>query len=236
MRNKSIILITLVIVVGLTSGCVDISFKTREGTPIELEKPAVVNSPTTTSAPSMAETSTPTQHIPPTNTILPGPSLTSTGMLPLPTETPATIPTEDSAPAVSTEQMVKIFLIAIDDNGRSGELIGCGDSVLPVWVQISPTVEVLKAAFEALLSVKTQYYGESGLYNALYQSDLQLESIALDQGKAQIRLQGTLMLGGECDNPRVEAQLKGTALQFSTVQTVAIYLNGEPLTKVLSLK
>ena len=79
-------------------------------------------------------------------------------------------------------------------------------------------------------------YGESGLYNALYQSDLQVESISLENGKAEIYLTGTMMLGGECDNPRVEAQLKQTALQFSTVQEVSIYINGKLLSEVLSLR
>jgi DNA-binding CsgD family transcriptional regulator len=149
--------------------------------------------------------------------------------------TATTIPTETLV-TTAAEQQVKIFLIAIDDNGRSGKQIGCGDSIVPVIVPIPRTVSVLKAAFEALLAVQTQFYGESGLYNALYQSDLQLESVAITQGIAQIWLTGTLMLGGECDSPRVEAQLTETAMQFSTVNGVKVYLNGEPFQEVNSLK
>ena len=70
----------------------------------------------------------------------------------------------------------------------------------------------------------------------LYQSDLQVDSISLDNGKAVIKLTGTLTLGGECDNPRVEAQLESTVLQFSTIQEVTIYLNGQLLKDALSLK
>ena len=149
--------------------------------------------------------------------------------------TATTIPTETLVTAAA-EQQVKIFLIAIDDNGRSGKQIGCGDSVVPVMVPIPQTVGILKAALEALLAVQTQFYGESGLYNALYQSDLQLESVAIKQGIAQIWLTGTLALGGECDSPRVEAQLTETAMQFSTVNVVKVYLNGKPLQEVHSLK
>jgi hypothetical protein len=95
----------------------------------------------------------------------------------------------------------------------------------------------LKAALEALLSVKDQYYGQSGLYNALYQSDLQVESINLDNsGKAVVYLTGSLKMGGECDTPRVQAQLEQTVLQFPTVTEVAIFINGKPLSDVLSLK
>lgn len=157
-------------------------------------------------------------------------SLPPTETVPLPTATQVG-PTATPGP-----QMVKIYLIAVGDNGQSGQIVGCGDSAIPVDIEIQPTKEVLRASLEKLLSLKEQYYGQSGLYNALYQSDLQLESISLDNGKAVINLSGTLTLGGECDNPRVEAQLESTVLQFYTIQEVSIFVNGRPLKDVLSLK
>ena len=134
----------------------------------------------------------------------------------------------------AAEQTVKIFLIALEDNGQSGVLVGCGDSVVPVTVTIPPTQGVLRAALEKLLSAKQQFYGESGFYNALYQSDLELESVTIDQGKAIIHLTGTVMLGGVCDSPRFEAQIEQTALQFSTVSNVEIFINDSPLEDALS--
>ena len=131
---------------------------------------------------------------------------------------------------------MQIFLIGLGDNGKGGPKIGCGDSAIPVQVRVPYTQGVLRAALDKLLSIKERNYGASGLYNSLYQSDLHVESLALDAGKATIRLTGTLSMGGECDSPRVEAQLKQTALQFSTVQDVAILLNERPLADVLSLK
>lgn len=150
--------------------------------------------------------------------------------------TPATIIT--LAPTtVSTLQMVKIFVIAVDDNGQTGMPVGCGDSAVPVWVEISPTRGVMKAALEALLSVKDQYYGQSGLYNALYQSDLQVDSVSIDNnGKARVNLIGSLKMGGECDTPRVQAQLEQTVRQFPTVAEVAIFINDKPLADALSMK
>jgi hypothetical protein len=44
------------------------------------------------------------------------------------------------------------------------------------------------------------------------------------------------MLGGVCDNPRVEAQLVETAMQFPGVMEAAITINGTPLEEALSLK
>ena len=131
---------------------------------------------------------------------------------------------------------IHIYLIALEDNGQSGDQVGCGDSLIPVEVEIQPTQGVLKAALEALLSVKSQYYGESGLYNALYQSDLQVESVSIDSGKASVYLTGSLKMGGECDTPRIQAQLEKTVLQFPTVTDAAIFVNGVPLPDVLSLK
>jgi len=137
---------------------------------------------------------------------------------------------------VATQNMVKIFLIAVNDNGKSGGLIGCGDSVVPVQVKITPTAGVLRAALLALLSVKNQNYGQSGLYDALYQSALQVESVSITDGKANVTLSGTLKMGGECDAPRVQAQLEQTVRQFPTVKEAAIFINGKPLAEALSLK
>jgi sporulation and spore germination protein len=178
------------------------------------------------------------------------PTNTATAVITLPTEQVnpmATITVPSLTPVLSTatqvrpsstavQQTVEIFLVALEDNGQLGILVGCGDSAVSVTVIIPRTQGVLKAALEKLLSIKEQYYGESGLYNALYQSDLELQSVTIDQGKAVIHLTGTVMLGGVCDAPRVEAQIKQTALQFSTVSDVEVFINDIPLEDVLSQK
>ena len=127
-----------------------------------------------------------------------------------------------------------IYLIAIGDDGQIGKAIGCGDSVVPVEVEIDPTIAPLTAALNRLLALETREYGQSGLYNALYRSDLTLEGIDIEGGEAIIELSGELVLGGVCDNPRVWAQLQQTALQYATVDQVTIFINGEPLDDVLA--
>jgi hypothetical protein len=166
-------------------------------------------------------------------------AIISSPTLALPTATqvqqvPPTLPPPTSTTAA--EQTVKIVLIALEDNGQSGTPVGCGDSAIPITVTIARTQGVLRAALEKLLSAKQQFYGESGYYNALYQSDLQLESVTIEQGKAIIHLTGTVVLGGVCDAPRLEAQIEQTALQFSTVSDVAVFVNDTPLEEVLSSK
>ena len=120
-----------------------------------------------------------------------------------------------------------IYFIAVGDNGQSGKKIGCDDSVVPVEIDIEPTAAPLTAGLTRMLELDSQYYGQSGLYNVFYQSDLEIDSIEIVNGEAIIRLSGNLLLGGVCDDPRVEAQIAETALQFSTVSEVTIYINGE---------
>lgn len=182
-----------------------------------------------TSTPTLVESST-AQSSPTPIVEIPSPTLV------LPTQTALPQPAPTSVPTKSAEQNINIFLIALEDNGQSGRLVGCGDSAIPVTVTIPQTQGVLRAALEKLLSAKQQFYGESGLYNALYQSDLQVEGVTIEQGKAIIHLTGTIMLGGTCDAPRLEAQIEQTALQFSTVSDVAVFINDVPLEDVLSQK
>lgn len=130
----------------------------------------------------------------------------------------------------------KIFLVAIDDNGRSGKKIGCGDSVVAVERDITPTRTPLAAALTELFSIRHHTSGKTGLYNSLYESTLRVEGANISGGKATINLSGTLLLGGVCDNPRIKAQIEETALQFSTVTQVQVFINNIPIDQVLSLK
>lgn len=188
--------------------------------------PTTLPSPTNTlPAPSASQTFTPASPtltaVPPTLT--PAPKTKGKVKIATPTKTPKTM-------------MLKIFLIAVNDNGVSGKLVGCGDSAMAVNVEVPYTTGVLSAALNKLLSIKDQNYGQSGLYDVLYQSNLKTSNVTIKNGEAVIHLSGKLTLGGECDNPRVQAELEETALQFSTVKKVSIYINDVPLKKVLSLK
>ncbi len=153
-----------------------------------------------------------------------------------PVAPPKIYPTVEQVTPTSSLNTVNIFLVALEDNGISGKKIGCDDSLVPVSIEIAPTYAVLREAFNQMLALDDPYFGESGLYNALYQSDLEVEDITLKDGDALIYLTGSLVLGGVCDSPRVEAQLTETAMQFSTVKTVTIYINGKLLKDALSLK
>ena len=138
------------------------------------------------------------------------------------------IPSAGPQPPAGT-QRVNIYMI-----GLEGGSVGCGDQVVAVRRDIPKTPAPLTAALNLLLAQKSQYYGESGLYNALYQSNLRIASISRNGTAWTIRLTGSLLLGGVCDGPRVKAQLEQTALQFSTVKSVRYYVNGKTLESLLS--
>ncbi|MEZ4869175.1 MAG: LysM peptidoglycan-binding domain-containing protein [Caldilineaceae bacterium] len=137
--------------------------------------------------------------------------------------------TQDSEGNENLFTHTNIYLVALEDDGRSGMEIGCGDSIVPVEVEIEPTIAPLTAALEKLFSINQRFYGESGLYNALYQSNLAIERIDIENGVASIYLTGNLQIGGVCDEPRLRAQLEETALQYYTIDEVRIFVNGEPL-------
>jgi hypothetical protein len=137
------------------------------------------------------------------------------------------------APTVSE---VQLYFIALGDEGASGREIGCGDSVLPVTIGIEPTVAPLTAAFERLLAIDGEYYGRSGLYNALSDSTLTIDSATVENGQATIYMSGDLEVSGTCESPRIEAQIRQTADQFSTVGQSIVYINGERLENIVSLR
>jgi spore germination protein GerM len=129
---------------------------------------------------------------------------------------------------------VKLFLIAVDDAGRLGKKIGCGDSVVAVTRELRPTRTPLRAALEELLRIPRTYGSDPELYNALYQSELKLVSVSVRRGIARLSFAGRLITGGVCDSPRVQAQIEETALQFPTVKKVKVFINGVPLSVYLS--
>lgn len=146
-------------------------------------------------------------------------------------------------PPLIAGKPVLIYLVALDDNGKSGKPIGCGDSLVAVQATLmgqsdaAPSIEEsIRSGLETLLAIKTIYYGQSGLYHSLYRADLSVTEVRLEGEKAIISLSGDFVIGGVCDGPRVQAQLEYTLRQFPGVGAVEIMINGLPLNDVLSGK
>src|SRR5262249_8961569 len=76
------------------------------------------------------------------------------------------------------------------------------------------------------------------LTNSLHASTLNVIGISLNNRTLKLNLSGQLSLAGECDDPRVQAQLVDTALQYSTINSlpvtgVQVLINGTPLESLL---
>jgi hypothetical protein len=140
------------------------------------------------------------------------------------------------APAVlgagAAVEQAKLYMIAIGDNGQSGQKIGCGDSLVPVTRDIPSgltTEGKIEALLDLLFSLTDPNYGQSGFVNSVANSDLFVEEIDVQGNTAAIYLSGQVSVAGVCDEPRVEAQIAGVAKQFPGITNAIIIYNGGPL-------
>lgn len=109
---------------------------------------------------------------------------------------------------------------------------GCTGEVTPRAIPILSESDPLQVTLNALLAFKSL---DDGVYNALYLSDLTVESIQPgDEGVLVINLVGDLNLEDQCDGQYIEAQLYQTMSQFS--QDTHIFINGQPLQDLISPK
>jgi hypothetical protein len=154
-------------------------------------------------------------------------------------------PSRSTSRRLAPKLQVKVFLIAPEDNGRSGKKIGCNDSVVAVRREIKPTPAPLRAALSELLGMPQEYgttttlptsssAAAPKLYNALHRSELYIKGVTIRRGEAMIHLGGRLTSGGVCDTPRIASQIEETARQFPAVKRVKVFINGMPLSAYLS--
>jgi Sporulation and spore germination len=132
-------------------------------------------------------------------------------------------------------ETVKVFFVALEDNGENGDLVGCGDSLVPVEVEIAATddpgvrlVETLNALFETGAQTVTGPDGHA-LYNALANSEITVLDAEVSDGLATVHLAGEVSIGGVCDEQRFVEQLRQTVLQFDGIQIANVFLNGQLL-------
>jgi hypothetical protein len=133
----------------------------------------------------------------------------------------------EPTPTVALGREVKVYLVALDDNGRRGKRVGCNDSLVPVTRTVSAEAVPLKAAVEELLTLPREF--EGGLGNYWFGENLRVESVQLRSGVATIRIRGQVYVAGVCDEPRIEGQIRETARQFRGVRSVRVFVNGRRL-------
>jgi len=126
-------------------------------------------------------------------------------------------------------QTIKIYLVAVGDDGKRGKKIGCGDSLVPITRSIKKTAAPLAAAIRELLTTPQHTEGNSALENFWKGRNLNVRSVAIVNRTAVIRLTGEVFVAGVCDEPRIEGQIEETARQFPTVNKVRVFIGNRTL-------
>ena len=134
---------------------------------------------------------------------------------------------EVTAP-VETPVTVDTVKIAVLDTGNvtANPMRGC-DRLVLVDQDITPTATPLTAALEKLFSIESE--DVDGWFNYIDRTNdtLTFDSVSVASGVASVYLSGSATgFAGVCDDPRPRIQIEETALQFDTVDSVQIYLNG----------
>ncbi|MDT5061055.1 MAG: hypothetical protein QOH63_1514 [Acidobacteriota bacterium] len=133
---------------------------------------------------------------------------------------------------VQKTQEVKIYLVALNDAGKSGKKIGCDDSLVAVTRTIKATPAPLKAALEELIATSREDNGKLGNY--VFGPNLKVKSVSISRGTATIRFSGAISVAGICDEPRITEQIEATAKQFPTVKRVKVFVGNQTLKYAIS--
>jgi hypothetical protein len=134
--------------------------------------------------------------------------------------------------AERSQQTVNVYMVAVGDDGKTGKKIGCGDSLIAVQRSIKKTKAPLAAALRELLSTPT-IDGAPKLENFWKGRNLKLQSVAIRNKTATIRISGEVFVAGVCDQPRIESQIEETARQFPTVKKVKVFIGKQTLAEAI---
>lgn len=129
---------------------------------------------------------------------------------------------------------VIIYLVREGDNGTNGIAAACNDSIVPVLLNVDTTVAPLTASLDALLRRAPADLDLPQLSNPSAGGTLVIDQVDIINGQARVELTGNLPAGlSFCDGARIVAQMEATALQYNTVTSVTVTVNGLPLANVL---
>lgn len=142
----------------------------------------------------------------------------------VPILTPPPLPT---LPLTPTTESVGIVYYMIAEN--TGGPVGCGDSLIPIFVGTGNTGSLetnVRTALNALFAHHTKYV--NGLLNPIYESRMKAKGVTLDAstGVALVQLGGTFVKPVDiCESKRMHAQVFFTVYQFEKIDFAAIYIN-----------
>ena len=183
----------------------------------------------TSTAVALLATDTP---IPPTATFTPTVTQTPTFTLsPTITETPTISPVPGTdTPVPGTMEIYFVYLNPTEDDE-------CGYSLVPVSIGVLPSGDPqadVATVLGRLFSTGVKYVG--GLYNPLYASTVQVDSVSYDSANQEILVQasGPLIRVEDCDWTYIRGQVNTTVNRIPGVSQVEIKLNGHAFNDLVS--
>ncbi|MCY1158344.1 MAG: hypothetical protein MOP51_1368 [Citricoccus sp.] len=151
--------------------------------------------------------------------------------------TPAAAPS--STPAAAAAGEATVYWVSPAGSGHQGvEFPGCGDLLVESTVKATGSGEVgtaerVEAGIEALLEDRT-YEHSNGLVNALYQSELSVQDVAIEGDTVTVDLTGQPMSAGSCADPQIIGQLEYTATSNAGTYTAEVLVDGTPIQEFMS--
>ncbi|MEW6652551.1 MAG: GerMN domain-containing protein [Bacteroidota bacterium] len=131
----------------------------------------------------------------------------------------------------STEQSVKLYLIALEGSSQQGRTIGCND----ILVEITKTVKLEKTPLESTINELIAAKDSEELKNFVKGYQLMVIQLTIANSVADVYLNGELSINGTCDIPRIREQLNETAKQFTELKKVNFYINSQPIENYLNI-
>lgn len=130
-------------------------------------------------------------------------------------------------------QEIRVYLVALGDDGKTGKKIGCNDSLVSVAHTIKKTAAPLTAALRELLSTPQHSDGTPSLENFWKGRNLKVSSVTIRNRTATIHISGEVFVAGVCDIPRIESQIQETARQFPNVKKVKVFIGNRTLAEAI---
>ena len=112
----------------------------------------------------------------------------------------------------------------------SGGDVGCGDKIIFAPHTVEPkTTAVLDATYRTLFELKEFPEIKEDNVRNVVGSEMKLiyEGVSLKDRVARLQLSGMTETIAHCSVPAFRAQIEQAALQFNTVNTLEVYINGD---------
>lgn len=143
-------------------------------------------------------------------------------------------PSTASPQTVAPLAKYKEYFFALEADSDELEKTSCGDGIIPVERWVSTEGNSLRNLYQDVLSLHDKTYELTGLFNALWQSSLDVQEATIVDGLATIKLTGVITKSDNCDAERIKIQLERLAVQIPGVAQTVITINDKTLDQALA--